>query len=617
MSKWKKMTIGDFITLQRGHDLTNKEREIGNVPVYGAAGKNGYHSKSLANGPGLIIGRSGGSFGKVYFVKENYWPHNTSLYVTDFKENDPRFAFYLLRQMDLTSLNSGSAQPSLNRNYIYPLPIEVPEPYQQRKIAAVLSALDDKIEINNQINTELDHMAKALYDYWFVQFDFPGANGKPYKSAGGKMVYHELLKKEIPEGWGQEQINDLGTIVGGGTPSRSVDENFTNDGISWITPKDLSLNTGNKYITKGELDISEVGYKTASLNLLPAKSVLMSSRAPIGYLAINRVDCTTNQGFKSVVCNKAYPHEYVYYVLKNYMPAIEANATGSTFKEISAGVFKAIKIIKPKHEIVGKFLERVKPIFQKQDILEQQNQQLAALRDWLLPMLMNGQVKVNDNVAPYEADASDAATPPKARSTTEPLNIPANKKAFAKQVLAGKIVATFMADPNFTDIKFQKVQFIAEHLIEADLNLNYYYQAAGPYDNKFMHTIYDDLRKQKWFDCRNKEFIRLEKQGKIEDYYQGYFSPVQGQLDTLFDILFQVTEAEAEIIATVYAVWNNRIIEARQVTDEELIADFYQWSDRKQRYSKSQIENGIEFLRLNGIAPKGFGQLIKRAKNKN
>ena len=410
MSKWKKMTIGDFITLQRGHDLTNEEREVGNVPVYGAAGKNGYHSKSLASGPGLIIGRSGGSFGKVYFVKESYWPHNTSLYATDFKENDPRFAFYLLTQMDLSSLNSGSAQPSLNRNYIYPLPIEVPEPFQQRKIAAVLSALDDKIELNNRINVELEQMAKTLYDYWFVQFDFPDANGKPYKSSGGKMVYDEVLKREVPEDWSTELINDLGTIVGGSTPSKANEENFCQDGIPWITPKDLSMNVGNKFITKGESDVSDKGMKNASLNILPVKSVLMSSRAPIGYLAINRVSCTTNQGFKSIICNKKYSCEYVYYVLDRYMPLIEANATGSTFKEISATIFKSINIVMPKREIVEEFVSKIKPILEKQDNLEQQNQELAALRDWLLPMLMNGQVKVGDIPKKYDLKNEQALT---------------------------------------------------------------------------------------------------------------------------------------------------------------------------------------------------------------
>lgn len=291
---------------------------------------------------------------------------------------------------------SGSALPRIILKNFGEIDILKPDLSTQQKIASVLSSLDDKIELNNNINIELEQMAKTIYDYWFVQFDFPNEDGKPYKSSGGKMVYNKVLKREIPDGWKNELINDLGTIIGGSTPSKAIEENFSHNGTPWITPKDLSMNSKNKFITRGEYDVSNKGLKDASLNILPAKSVLMSSRAPIGYLAINRDICTTNQGFKSIVCNKKYSYEYVYYILNQYMPVIEANATGSTFKEISATVFKAINIIKPNKQVVDEFVKRISPIFQKQDNLEQQNQELASLRDWLLPMLMNGQVKVTD-----------------------------------------------------------------------------------------------------------------------------------------------------------------------------------------------------------------------------
>ena len=149
---------------------------MGNIPVFGAAGKNGFHNKALASAPGIVVGRCGGSFGQVYFANEDFWPHNTAMFVTDLKGNDPQFAYYLLKNLDFTKLNSGSAQPSLNRNYVYPIKITVPKPVQQRKIAAVLSTLDSKIDCNNRINAELEAMAKTLYDYWFVQFDYPDAD---------------------------------------------------------------------------------------------------------------------------------------------------------------------------------------------------------------------------------------------------------------------------------------------------------------------------------------------------------------------------------------------------------------------------------------------------------
>ena len=176
MSGWRDMTLGEFVALQRGHDLTEPQRRIGHVPVMGSAGQNGFHDTALAKGPGIVIGRSGASFGQVHFSKEDFWPHNTGLYVTDFKGNDPLFAFYFLKALDFDRFNSGSAQPSPNRNFIYPIPIRVPKPAEQKAIAAVLGALDDKIELNRRMNATLEAMARALFQSWFVDFDPVRAN---------------------------------------------------------------------------------------------------------------------------------------------------------------------------------------------------------------------------------------------------------------------------------------------------------------------------------------------------------------------------------------------------------------------------------------------------------
>ena len=352
----------------------------------------------------LLFSIAGAYLGKISIVQECDVPANTNQAVgivrVDQSLADVNYLYYYFFQNSvneyINKLSSQSSQPNLNLELLGNLEFKSRKLESQQKIATVLSALDDKIELNNQINTELEAMAKTLYDYWFVQFDFPDENGKPYQSSGGKMVFNDILKREIPEGWGNMIINDLGSVIGGSTPSKANPQNFCDNGIPWITPKDLSMNIGNKFISNGELDVSALGLKDASLNILPLNSVLMSSRAPIGYLAINRKECTTNQGFKSIVCDKGYASEYVYYVLKNNMKIIEANASGSTFKEISGSVFKSIDIIKPDKEVLSHFREKVAPIFKKQNNLEKQNQELAQLRDWLLPMLMNGQVRVGE-----------------------------------------------------------------------------------------------------------------------------------------------------------------------------------------------------------------------------
>ena len=265
---------------------------------------------------------------------------------------------------------------------------------KQQKIAAILSALDAKIDCNNRINAELEAMAKTLYEYWFVQFDFPDANGKPYKSSGGKMVYSAMLKREIPDGWNDGTLGDLGRIVGGSTPTTENPANFTVNGTPWITPYDLSGNQGNKFITRGIQDVSDEGIKNASLKKHPAGTVLLRSRAPIGYMAIARNELTTNQGFKSFVPTSGYSTVFIYYTVKSSLKTITQYASGSTFKEISSSVLKTVKVCLPQSGVVEQFTNAVEPIFERQDILEQENQQLAQLRDWLLPLLMNGQVTV-------------------------------------------------------------------------------------------------------------------------------------------------------------------------------------------------------------------------------
>ena len=169
--EWRDITLGDFVSLQRGHDLTEPDRRPGSIPVVGSAGHNGFHDTALCKGPGIVVGRSGASFGQVHFSPVDFWPHNTGLYVTDFKGNDQRFAFYFLKALDFDRYNSGSAQPSLNRNFIYPIPVRIPPVAEQKAIAAVLGALDDKIELNRRMNATLEAMARALFQSWFVDFD--------------------------------------------------------------------------------------------------------------------------------------------------------------------------------------------------------------------------------------------------------------------------------------------------------------------------------------------------------------------------------------------------------------------------------------------------------------
>ncbi|MEO8810023.1 MAG: restriction endonuclease subunit S [Rhodanobacter sp.] len=290
--------------------------------------------------------------------------------------------------------SSGSIMPSLNEGVLRRLPLWLSELGEQTEIAAVLSTIDATIDLNNRINAELEVLAKTIYDYWFVQFDFPDANGCPYKSSGGAMAWNDTLKRKIPAGWKAGSLDDLGQIVGGSTPATSDPDHFGENMIPWITPKDLSNNKGNKFIARGETDVSDAGKRSASLTLHPAGTVLMSSRAPVGYLAIALNPVTTNQGFKSFVPTKGYGTSFVYYAVARSLPTIIQYASGSTFVEISGSVLKSVHAVLPGKSFSDAFCDLIEPIVKRQQQAELENIELTQLRDWLLPLLMNGQVKV-------------------------------------------------------------------------------------------------------------------------------------------------------------------------------------------------------------------------------
>lgn len=308
---------------------------------------------------------------------------------------DYRFLYYWLKNNyeNLRALSAG-VRKNLNSDDIKNFPFPENSLSEQEKIADILSVVDDKIELNSKICSELEAMAKTLYDYWFVQFDFPDENGEPYRTAGGEMVWNEQLKREIPKGWKTGTIRDLGTIVSGGTPNTSCDEYYCTDGYAWITPNDLSGNTDKMFINHGERDVTVEGIENSSAVLMPKHTVLLSTRAPIGYLAISENEVCTNQGFKSIVPDSGYSEFYIYYVLKSNIPAIAQQGVGTTFKEVSKETLSGFKIPLPPIELTERFAAHILPVCTKRKLLENECKELTKLRDWLLPMLMNGQARV-------------------------------------------------------------------------------------------------------------------------------------------------------------------------------------------------------------------------------
>jgi type I restriction enzyme S subunit len=271
-------------------------------------------------------------------------------------------------------------------------PILLPEIEEQKQIGKALSDLDAKIEVNNKINQKLEAMAKTLYDYWFVQFDFPDTNGKPYKSSGGKMVFNPKLKREIPEGWEVKDLEDVeSNIVTGKTPSTKKDE-FYNGEIPFITIGDIR---GNMHITETEQTLSELGGNQNPNKFLPKGSVCVTCIASPGLVGFVTKDSQTNQQINSIIFKNQEIRYYLYFYLKDYFKFAKASS-GSTFSNMNKGDFSAIKTIKPNKEMLINFSNRLEASINKILINQLANQKLSELRDWLLPMLMNGQVTVGE-----------------------------------------------------------------------------------------------------------------------------------------------------------------------------------------------------------------------------
>ena len=309
----------------------------------------------------------------------------------------PKYLLYTLMseyvQVQIRRINqTGSIVSNLNISSLKKLKIPLHNFEEQRKIANILSAIDDKIQINNQINQELEAMAKTLYDYWFVQFDFPDQNGKPYKSSGGKMVYNPELKREIPEGWGVETLKDFESkIITGKTPSRANRDNFGGE-IPFITIGDIR---GNTFVYSTSESLTDLGASVQQNKYLPEGSLCVSCIATVGEIGFTTEWSHTNQQKNSIVFEDETNRYYLYFALKNYFENANASAkTGNTFANMNKEDFSGIKIIFPNKEIKNNFHKMTEPYFAQIKCLQGQNQELTQLRDWLLPMLMNGQVKV-------------------------------------------------------------------------------------------------------------------------------------------------------------------------------------------------------------------------------
>jgi len=381
-----KILLKDRVEFVYGFSVRVNDEEEGDYPVFGSNGITGFINSYKVNGPGIIIGRKG-TVGAINFTNTNFTPSDTSYYLVlkDTKKDDIKFWFYYLQLLGLNKLNSHSSVPGLSRDIAYFIEVNPPVYDNQIKIASILSSLDSKIELNNRINTELESMAKTLYDYWFVQFDFPDESGMPYKTSGGKMVWNEEVKREIPERWGVGNLLDIADYING-LPCqkfRPINGNY----LRVIKIKEMH----EGFSSETELVRSDIPDKA----IIENGDILFSWSASLEVQIWSKGKGALNQHIFKVTSDE-YPKSFYYYQLVNYLQHFKMMAENrkTTMGHITQEHLQQSRITLPPLELTNKLEKIISPFFSMRINNDIENQKLSDLRDWLLPMLMNGQVRV-------------------------------------------------------------------------------------------------------------------------------------------------------------------------------------------------------------------------------
>lgn len=590
-----------------------------------------------------------GILGKLAIINDDFlnydFQRSVGMIKCDENKINTQYLYHYLNtdfvQLRLNHLSKGAVQKCLFISDLKKLEIDFPSISYQQKIAKVLSDLDAKIELNNKINAELEEMAKTLYDYWFVQFDFPDANGKPYKSSGGKMVWNEELKREIPEGWEVNKIKKILKTELGGTPSTAIAE-FWNGNIPWLNSGEIA----NFPIISSEASISKKAIENSATSLMPKGTIVLSITRHIRP-SILAIDACANQSVVGIYQSDKIKSSFLYPFIQNEVPRYMTLRTGAQQPHINKQTIDSTLIVIPNEKVLKKYYERADVIYDKIINNAFQNQELALLRYWLLPMLMNGQVSVGEAESDYEKkkrklnelvekfkaeDKSNSDLELVAKEyrikeevlgmVAEPrvINLTPQYKKVRRKMLATFIVNQSLSDTSFGKTKFEKLLHLVEyHLVKNDFNQRYSVQTAGPYDGGFTKVFWDEVTAAKWFKFEElgnlKRVVAGENHEKSLKEYD-FFSEELKQSIRDFITLFNNTNYEkAEIVSTLYAVWNNRLIKNEFINDNLLKNDFVAWDIQKARYT-DQLDAALVWMRKENIVPDGWGKYISRAKSK-
>ncbi|MBT3675440.1 MAG: restriction endonuclease subunit S [Candidatus Marinimicrobia bacterium] len=379
MSEWREFRLEDFVDIhnQIRIPLSKMERskKQGIYPYYGASGVIDCVDDYLFDGEFVLVSEDGENLKSrktpiAFKASGKFWVNNHAHIIKGKKGFHNNLIIYYLQNLDLHEYITGAVQPKLNKANLLSIPLCLPEDENEQKaIAEVLSSLDDKIDLLHSQNKTLEQMAETLFRQWFVE--------------------------EAQEDWEEGVLDDILTVKGGTTPS-TKNPNFWKGKIHWTTPKDLSKNSP-LFLMNTLRKITKAGLENISSGLLPKGTLLLSSRAPVGYLAFAEIPLAINQGYIAIIDNKGFSKTFIYLWLRINMDYVKSHANGSTFQEISKTSFKALKIILPPKRLQIRFDETVNDNFKKIRSNLHQVRSLENLRNTLLPKLMSGEIRVASN----------------------------------------------------------------------------------------------------------------------------------------------------------------------------------------------------------------------------
>ena len=387
---WQEKKLKDICIINYGKGLGKSNMVDGNIPVYGSSGIIGFHNNYLVNSAGIIIGRKGNA-GKIFYSDKPFFCIDTAFYIEPDNQYDLKYLFYKLVSMNLKNNKTGTAVPGLIRNDVYKLAISIPPIDEQKRIASILSSLDDKIELNNKTNRILEELAQTIFEEWFINFNFPNEDGKPYKKSGGEMIGSKLGK--IPKGWKVGTIGDYAKLKSGFAFKNSW---WQNDGIPVIKIQNIS--SGNLNLEQCSF-VSEDKYNIAENFRVNGGDLLISLTGSLGKFAIVPKldkDALVNQRVGKFFLGKEPVKKlpFLYGILNELKDLIVSLANGSVQQNISPTDIENVKIIFPSDKMLNKYNNLMQDVFYKIIFNQRENEKLSGIRDSLLPKLMDGEIRV-------------------------------------------------------------------------------------------------------------------------------------------------------------------------------------------------------------------------------